>query len=301
MNNNGNNSNNLPPQQPQVVPAPTNVSIIESVNLQQVQQIMHKIAQFQAVVRSALREGHDYGRIPGAGDKPTLLKPGAEKILMLLGLSSEYEVIQQLEDYEKGLFAYTVRCVLSRNGLKITEGVGHANTRERRYTVVRDKSKEPRDPYTLANTVLKMAKKRALVDATLTVASLSDIFTQDLEDIEDEAPQSQRQSGNRRNGNGQMRDPDGPATDSQTRAIYSIAKRAGLSDDEVKAILQSQFGVESAKDLTKAQASKAIDMLQNTSVEQLRQLAGTAPAKDPADDLFGSDPVDIADDDLPFE
>lgn len=302
MNNNGNN--NLPPQQSQVVPAPTNVSIIESVNLQQVQQIMHKIAQFQAVVRSALREGHDYGRIPGVGDKPTLLKPGAEKILMLLGLSSEYELIQQVEDYEKGFFAYTVRCVLSRNGLKITEGVGHANTRERRYTVVKDKSKEPRDPFSLANTVLKMAKKRALVDATLTVASLSDIFTQDLEDIvvEDEAPQSHaRQSGNRRNGNGQMKDPDGPATDSQTRAIYSIAKRAGLSDDEVKAILQSQFGVESAKDLTKAQASKAIDMLQNTSVEQLRQLAGTAPAKDQADDLFGgSDPVDIADD-LPFE
>jgi Protein of unknown function (DUF1018). len=224
---------------------------------------------------------------------------------MLLGLSSEYELIQQVEDYEKGFFAYTVRCVLSRNGLKITEGVGHANTRERRYTVVKDKSKEPRDPFSLANTVLKMAKKRALVDATLTVASLSDIFTQDLEDIvvEDEAPQSHaRQSGNRRNGNGQMKDPDGPATDSQTRAIYSIAKRAGLSDDEVKAILQSQFGVESAKDLTKAQASKAIDMLQNTSVEKLRQLSGTAPAKDQADDLFGDNkPVDIADDDLPFE
>lgn len=302
MNNNGNN--NLPPQQSQVVPAPTNVSIIESVNLQQVQQIMHKIAQFQAVVRSALREGHDYGRIPGAGDKPTLLKPGAEKILMLLGLSSEYELIERVQDFESGFFAFTVRCILYRHGMKITEGVGHANTRERRYTVVRDKSKEPRDPYTLANTVLKMAKKRALVDATLTVASLSDIFTQDLEDIvvEDEAPQSHaRQSGNRRNGNGQMKDPDGPATDSQTRAIYSIAKRAGLSDDEVKAILQSQFGVESAKDLTKAQASKAIDMLQNTSVEQLRQLAGTAPAKDPADDLFGSEPVNIADDDLPFE
>jgi hypothetical protein len=39
------------------------------------------------------------------------------------------------------------------------------------------------DPYTLANTVLKMAKKRAQVDATLTVASLSEIFTQDIEDL----------------------------------------------------------------------------------------------------------------------
>ena len=35
----------------------------------------------------------------------------------------------------------------------------------------------------LANTVLKMAKKRAQVDAVLTVASLSEIFTQDMEDF----------------------------------------------------------------------------------------------------------------------
>ena len=33
------------------------------------------------------------------------------------------------------------------------------------------------------NTVLKMAKKRALVDAVLTATAASDIFTQDLEDI----------------------------------------------------------------------------------------------------------------------
>ena len=38
----------------------------------------------------------------------------------------------------------------------------------------------PADCY---NTVLKMAKKRALVDAVLTATAASDIFTQDLEDI----------------------------------------------------------------------------------------------------------------------
>jgi len=292
---------NLPTQQPASMPA--NVSIIDSVDLRQVEQIMHKIAQFQMAIRNTLLPNHDYGVIPGA-DKPTLLKPGAEKILMLLGLSSEYELIQQVEDYEKGFFAYTVRCVLSRNGLKITEGVGHANTRERRYTVVKDKSKEPRDPFSLANTVLKMAKKRALVDAALTVASLSDIFTQDLEDlIEDDAQQQGRKQngGQRRNGNGQMRNPDGPATEQQAKAIHAIANRVGLTDDELKGLLESQFGVSSTKELTKQQASSLIDLLQKTPADQLRQLAGTAPAKDPADDLFGSEPVDIADDDLPFE
>ena len=38
----------------------------------------------------------------------------------------------------------------------------------------------PADHY---NTVLKMAKKRALVDAVLTTTAASDIFTQDLEDL----------------------------------------------------------------------------------------------------------------------
>ena len=62
--------------------------------------------------------------IPGT-PKPTLLKPGAEKIQMLLGVTSEYEVIERVQDYDKGFFAFTVRCVIYKNGMKITEGVGH--------------------------------------------------------------------------------------------------------------------------------------------------------------------------------
>lgn len=52
------------------------------------------------------------------------------------------------------------------------------------------------------NTVLKMAKKRALIDAVLTVTAASDTFTQDLDDNlpdEDEAPPATNHSTN---GNG---------------------------------------------------------------------------------------------------
>jgi len=42
------------------------------------------------------------------------------------------------------------------------------------------------NPSDLANTILKMAKKRALVDGILTVTSASDCFTQDLEDLPEE-------------------------------------------------------------------------------------------------------------------
>ena len=141
-----------------------------------VQAMMTRIAEMRAVVQKNLVEGHDYGKIQGC-PKPSLWKPGAEKILILFGLASEYEIIDKVQDYEKGFFAFTVRCFLSRNGIPVTQGVGHCNTKERKY--------QKSNPYDLANTVLKMAKKRAQVDATLTVASLSDIFTQDLEDLQD--------------------------------------------------------------------------------------------------------------------
>lgn len=159
----------------EVVQANNNaISIIDSVNLDHIQTTMNKIAQLQAVVQGTLKENHDYGTIPGT-NKPTLLKPGAEKILMLFGLASEYELIEKIQDYDKGFFAYTVKCTLLKNGEKITEGVGSCNTKEKKYV--------NQDAYTLANTCLKMAKKRAQIDASLTVGSLSEIFTQDIEDM----------------------------------------------------------------------------------------------------------------------
>ena len=189
-----------------------NLSIIDSVDVTNIQTTMKKISQLQSVVQSTLRKDHDYGIISGTS-KPTLLKPGAEKILMLFGLTSEYTFLSSTEDYDRGFFAYTVKCILTKNGQKITEGVGQCNTYEGKYrwrwvteknlpdgidpSTLQSRTKngkygeykeyrtENDDPYTLANTVLKMAKKRAQVDAVLTVASLSEVFTQDLEDMRD--------------------------------------------------------------------------------------------------------------------
>jgi hypothetical protein len=40
------------------------------------------------------------------------------------------------------------------------------------------------DIFSQVNTLVKMAKKRALVDATLSAGRLSNVFTQDIEDME---------------------------------------------------------------------------------------------------------------------
>lgn len=185
------------------------MSLIESVDVSSLVGTLQKISQVQAAVQKTLKSGHDYDTIPGTS-KPTLLKPGAEKILMMFGLTSEYEIIVKIEDYDKGIFAYTMKCILSKNGLKITEGVGSCNSKEDKYRwrwykeedvpagvdkeALKSKTNkwgkteyklENEEIYSQANTILKMAKKRAQVDATLTVASLSELFTQDIEDMKE--------------------------------------------------------------------------------------------------------------------
>ena len=150
------------------------LSIIENVDIKSVESTTRKINEFQAIVSKNLKKGKDYGIIPGCS-KPTLLKPGAEKILMLMGLQSTYEILDSTRDWHEGFFQYQVRCTLVKNEVIITQGLGCCNSRENKYKKL--------DPYTIDNTILKMAKKRSQVDATLTVASLSEIFTQDMEDI----------------------------------------------------------------------------------------------------------------------
>ena len=154
----------------------TQLSIIENISMTQVSGTLQKIYQFQQLVNSQLKKDHDYGVIPHT-QKPTLLKPGAEKILMLMGITSEFEIADSTRDWEKGFFQYQVRCKLFKNGLLLTEGLGAANTKETKF--------EKANPFSIDNTILKMAKKRALVDATLLVGSLSDVFTQDMEDLTD--------------------------------------------------------------------------------------------------------------------
>lgn len=179
------------------------IGVLDDVDVAQLSTQVMKIRQFQQMVNSTLSNNQDYGVIPGT-QKPTLLKPGAEKILMLLGLSSEYNVIEKVEDWDKGIFAYTIKCQLYKGTQLITEGIGSCNSKEDKYRYrwvyekdvpsQYDKAILKKNNYgkfridndeifSVVNTILKMAKKRAQVDATLTVASLSDVFTQDIEDM----------------------------------------------------------------------------------------------------------------------
>jgi hypothetical protein len=181
-----------------------------------IKQRFDAIGKFQALVRNEMREGSDYGIIPGTS-KPTLLKPGAEKITKLLNLSDQYIIEDKIEDWSKGFFMYRVKCTLRdmHTGVLVSEGIGSINSLESKYrwrTIYeRDlppgastegmqkitKSGRGGSTYTVfrvpnddifsqVNTLLKMAKKRAMVDAALSVGRLSNLFTQDLEEFADD-------------------------------------------------------------------------------------------------------------------
>ncbi|ABB16092.1 phage recombination protein Bet [Carboxydothermus hydrogenoformans] len=57
------------------------------------------------------------------------------------------------------------------------------------------------------------------------------------------------------------------ATEKQRKMIFVLAKKQGISEDEIKAIILTKYGVDSTKELTRVQASELIDKLQNNELE----------------------------------
>ena len=86
------------------------------------------------LVANVLELGTDYGVIPGT-KKPTLLKPGAEKLCNIAGLTAQYKVerIVGMGPNEPPL-VYTVRCdLVDAHSILRGSGVGTTSAWEKRY------------------------------------------------------------------------------------------------------------------------------------------------------------------------
>ena len=108
---------------------------------------------------------------PGHWSKPCLFKPGAEKITSMLGMTVHYP---SLRDYEAAVLSQVeiqmivMRCELhDAHGNVVAEGVGARNLDQ---------------DYGDINKAFKMVAKSAHIDATLRLAGISAMFTQDIED-----------------------------------------------------------------------------------------------------------------------
>lgn len=152
-----------------------------------IEAVIDRKRKMVKVMEAVMREGEHYGRIPGCGPKPTLLKAGAEVLAMTFGLAPTFRV--DSNDLPNGHREYEVTCTLTHiaSGTVISEGLGCGSTMESKHRWRRGNNGGARventDPADVFNTVLKMAQKRALVGATLIACGASDLLTQDIEDL----------------------------------------------------------------------------------------------------------------------
>jgi len=164
-------------------------------------------------------------------DRPTLFKSGAEKILMLYGIPFDLVLMDSHKDHEKGYFYYEVKAIAYfPDGRVFRAGVGCANTNEK-------SNGFNTTPYDTANSMLKKAKKRAVVDLALSIANASDMFTQDIEDTKFmENAKAFTEVNN----------TDAFITPKQTQRIFAIAGQNGFTKESARQTLIAG-GFESTK------------------------------------------------------
>ena len=292
------------------------------------QSMKQSLSLVQTFFKEVMVEKQDYGVIPGT-DKPTLLKPGAEKLCELYGYAITIKHLDEMVDRQTGFYRakVTVALVHRQSGVIIAEGVGEANTMEGRYRyrwvpqwklpkgfdvkslhceerknrngeTYRTYRMENDDPYTLWNTVLKMAKKRGLVDAALSATRSSGIFTQDLEDLQGwvaggapidadftvtESPPAKGQDAPA--GSKQQPATGEPlCTQAQRNKLLELSKKLGLTPATMVAAIKDRYGKAGSKDLSDREASAMIADLE-AKVQQANEHAdlGT-PVGNPDDE-----------------
>lgn len=106
-----------------------------------VEQAVQRKERINEYISKVMREGEDYGPMPGdtrKEKKKVLLKPGAEKLSSIFGLAPKYIKETVIEDWtgrEHGepLFYYEYRCILTRGGRVAGEAIGSCNSWESKY------------------------------------------------------------------------------------------------------------------------------------------------------------------------
>ena len=175
-----------------------------------------------------LKRDVDFGKVPKA-KTPSLWKAGAEKILMGYGLYYDVVLNDSHKDFHNGIFYYEfIARAFDKEGRIVRTGVGCCTTQESSFGSA--------SGYNSANSAMKKAKKRAVVDLALTLGSLSDMFTQDMDDDNNEQRATQI-----------LRDDDA-ITPKQSKRLFAIAATREITAEQAKTLLAS-WGFASTRDI----------------------------------------------------
>ena len=186
------------------------------------EEILQQVNLIKSIMEKVMKKDEHYGIIPGCS-KPSLWKPGAEKLGLTFRLKPQCDIT--ITPQGDGHNEYKVLCqLITADGEIAGEGIGICSTMEGKYRYRTEKldveipaeywkTKEPSllggpdcfvkkadnkwviyrridqgNPADNYNTCIKMAKKRAFIDAILTTTAASDIFSaENGEDTEEAA------------------------------------------------------------------------------------------------------------------
>lgn len=213
-----------------------------------------RINAIQTVTRQKMIADVHFGVIPGT-KKPALYKAGSEMLLTMFQIGTTVDVID-LSTADRIKYRVIVTGIHTASGRPIGQGVGECSSGEEKYkwrnAVCDDEFDATSDgqrrvkwgrggggaiyqtkqvrtqPEDLSNTVLKMAKKRAQIDMTLTALGVSDLFNQDIEDL----PPELRQGAADEHG-------DTPPAVMGARPIEHADMKAAKSTQELAKIMSS--------------------------------------------------------------
>ncbi|MGR3301255.1 MAG: hypothetical protein ACUZ8I_02010 [Candidatus Scalindua sp.] len=270
-----------------------------------VQEIKAQVNAIQELMRDVMVEDTHYGVIPGCGDKPSLLKAGAEKLAMAFRLDIQTET--DIIDLDGGHREY--RCTTSvysiASGTRLGNGAGCATTMETkwRYRTENTGAEVPKEywesrnsellggsqfstrkvdgkwfifhkvehdnPADYYNTCQKMAEKRSKVCAVLNVTAASDIFTQDIEDMT---------SGTVSNGKTQKQKTAVKKTQSKSSQKEEVEEKEGKAYIKVETVSE-QDGTKKGKPWTKYSINSVggttYNTFDHTMGQDAKDIAGT--------------------------
>jgi hypothetical protein len=263
-------------------------------------QVRAQVNRIQEIMRDVMKVDTHFGTIPGT-PKPSLWKAGAEKLCMTFRIGIENVIDADLSTAD--VVRYRIRAIATSqaSGIVLGTAMGECSSDEEKYrwrkAVCNDEFNETAEdrrrrkwkkgygggsptaenqvrtePADIANTVLKMAAKRAQIAVVLQVTAASDIFTQDLEDLpegvreqvvgsEKSEPKTTEGKPSESTGtSGNQPEQSGPViSEQQAKRAYAIAaKDCGFTTEQYRAAVKAA-GFESDRDIPKSKYDAFVD------------------------------------------
>lgn len=217
---------------------------IRPLSIEEAKDFENKINQ---CIEELFVENIHYGTVTGI-KKKFLFKAGGEVIINLLGVCQRTEIIEKTEDFNNGFFSYTCKTwLITSSGVVRSEGLGCCNSRENKY--------QKSNPYNIQNILIKLAKKRSMIDAVLGIGALSNRFSQD-EDLVEPITEGKNPE--------ELKQPKAskPATKKQLAFLEKLMQEANSSPEAMNRYVQKNYNIDDYHSANSVVVSELIEKFQ---------------------------------------